>query len=454
MPSISTESFGSDSISVNGQDPRNNNYTVDGGNNNDDVIGQRAGMQARTPIEAVQEFQVITGQYDAEFGRTTGAVVNAVIKSGTNVVHGSAFGYFQDSSLTTKDFFATQRNLAKADTSYQRWGGDIGGPIVKDQHALLRQPRAVRDRPRQHHRHPDASRPERSADDPGPRLEHHRPRRPPALAQPHLQRALAARAVAADEPDHPDGRRQHVTVPTGRAAREESDVDQTVAFNLNSVLSNTKVNTLRVTWTRENVAFANACFNANDRDLGACQPTLAYQNFIDQQDNTGQSRINDGIAIDDTLAWFLPGKRGDHDIKVGLQYVVLGAQNENQGNLNGTFSFGQNDADFDPANSAHLSGSPHHPRRRPQPVLPEGDRTSPLRAGQVAHDAAAHAEPRPALRPRGHSAHRDATTRSSTDTRSTRTTSQPRLGVTYDLGGGRSVVRAATAASTTRRTSS
>ena len=111
VPSISTESFGSDSISVNGQDPRNNNYTVDGGNNNDDVIGQRAGMQARTPIEAIQEFQVITGQFDAEFGRTTGAVVNAVTKSGTNTMHGSAFGYFQDSSLTTKDFLAKQRNL-------------------------------------------------------------------------------------------------------------------------------------------------------------------------------------------------------------------------------------------------------------------------------------------------------------------------------------------------------
>jgi len=73
IPSISTESFGGDSISVNGQDPRNNNYMLDGGNNNDDVIGQRAGTQARTPIEAIQEFQVITNQFDAEFGRTAGA---------------------------------------------------------------------------------------------------------------------------------------------------------------------------------------------------------------------------------------------------------------------------------------------------------------------------------------------------------------------------------------------
>ena len=65
VPTISTESFGSDSIAVNGQDPRNNNYMLDGGNNNDDVIGQRAGTQARTPIEAIQEFQVITNQFDA-----------------------------------------------------------------------------------------------------------------------------------------------------------------------------------------------------------------------------------------------------------------------------------------------------------------------------------------------------------------------------------------------------
>ena len=92
VPSISTESFGSDSIAVNGQDPRNNNYMLDGGNNNDDVIGQRAGTQARTPIEAIQEFQVITGQYDAQYGRTSGAVVNAVTKSGTNNFKGVAFG--------------------------------------------------------------------------------------------------------------------------------------------------------------------------------------------------------------------------------------------------------------------------------------------------------------------------------------------------------------------------
>ena len=93
VANIATESFGADAVSVNGQDPRNNNYMLDGGNNNDDVIGQRAGTQARTPIEAIQEFQVLTGQFDAEFGRTAGAVINAVTKQGTNQYKGVLFGF-------------------------------------------------------------------------------------------------------------------------------------------------------------------------------------------------------------------------------------------------------------------------------------------------------------------------------------------------------------------------
>jgi len=346
IPSISTESFGSDSISVNGQDPRNNNYTVDGGNNNDDVIGQRAGMQARTPIEAVQEFQVLTGQYDAEYGRTTGAVVNAVIKSGTNVIHGSAFGFFQDSSMTSKDFLAKQKDLAKADTSYQRWGGVIGGPILKDKmHYFGSLERFAIDRANTlvFPTRPDLNDQQTTED----RVWNTIIRADHQLSSNHTYnvRWLREQSPQLNQIVPTNG-----IFPTGRAAREESDVDQSLAINFNSVLSPTKVNTARLTWTRENVAFANACYNGNGRNLALCEPTLAYQNFFDQQDNTGQFRINDGLSFDDTFAWFLPNKRGDHDIKAGVQYAYSGAQNENQGNLNGTFAFGQNDLDFDPAN--------------------------------------------------------------------------------------------------------
>ena len=132
VPNISTESFGSDSINVNGQDARNNNYALDGASNNDDVIGQRAGTQARTPLESIKEFQVLTNQFDAEFGRTTGAVINAVTKQGTNQFRGSAFGYFQDASLTAESYFVRENDLAKPQTRQWQLGGTIGGPIVRD----------------------------------------------------------------------------------------------------------------------------------------------------------------------------------------------------------------------------------------------------------------------------------------------------------------------------------
>src|SRR5688572_17951542 len=132
ISNVSTESFGSDAVSANGLDSRNNNFMLDGANNNDDVIGQRAGSQARTPLEAVAEFQVVTNQYDAEFGRTTGAIINAISKSGTNAFHGVAAGLWQDASLTQKDFFVKQNGLAKPDTQLQTYRANLGGPVVKD----------------------------------------------------------------------------------------------------------------------------------------------------------------------------------------------------------------------------------------------------------------------------------------------------------------------------------
>ena len=88
---ISTDSFGADSIRVNGQATQNANYMLDGAGNNDNFNNGNGGAQARTPVEAVQEFQLLTSQFDAEFGSTSGGVVNAVSKQGTNSLHGTAF---------------------------------------------------------------------------------------------------------------------------------------------------------------------------------------------------------------------------------------------------------------------------------------------------------------------------------------------------------------------------
>jgi hypothetical protein len=131
VPNSSTISFGADTVNVNGQSSASNNYMVDGGNNNDDYLGQGFGSQARTALESIQEFQVLTNQYDAEFGRTTGGVVNAITKQGSNQLHGSLFNFWTDSSVTSRDYFVRTQNLPEPPTTKKQWGGTLGGAIVR-----------------------------------------------------------------------------------------------------------------------------------------------------------------------------------------------------------------------------------------------------------------------------------------------------------------------------------
>src|SRR5207245_6918262 len=71
-------------------------------------------------------------QYDAEFGRTAGAVVNVITKQGTNNFHGSLFDSYTDQNFTAPDFFVAQKGLDKPQTAQKDWGGSLGGPIVKN----------------------------------------------------------------------------------------------------------------------------------------------------------------------------------------------------------------------------------------------------------------------------------------------------------------------------------
>ena len=158
---------------------------------------------------------------------------------------------------------------------------------------------------------------------------------------------MATRAVAAAQSGYWTGRRRDH--PGGRAGgiREEEDKDQTVVATLSSVFGSTKLNSFRAGWTQEDVAFASPCFTGSGRNQLACEPTLNFQTFSDQQSAVAQARVNDAYQIEDTFSWFLPDKGGDHDIKLGSQYEYVTADNFAQDNLNGTFTFGVSNADFD-----------------------------------------------------------------------------------------------------------
>ena len=114
---------------VNGSSGRNTNTTVNGVDNKDNTVG---GAVMQLPLEAVQEFKISTNRFSAENGRSEGAALNVVTKSGTNHFHGSLYGFFRSQAIQTNNYFAEQSNQPKPDYSRQQYGGSFGGPIRHD----------------------------------------------------------------------------------------------------------------------------------------------------------------------------------------------------------------------------------------------------------------------------------------------------------------------------------
>jgi Carboxypeptidase regulatory-like domain/TonB dependent receptor len=115
------------SVSFGGSTGRNVVPVVDGGDNRDNIVG---GPLLNYTVEGVEEFQVASHQFSAADGRTGGAAVNVLTKSGTNTLKGSGFLLARDQALTATDFFTKRDNLPKLPYSRQQFGGSVGGPIV------------------------------------------------------------------------------------------------------------------------------------------------------------------------------------------------------------------------------------------------------------------------------------------------------------------------------------
>lgn len=122
-------------LTFGGQRARSNNIMVDGVDNNDPIVGA---VRATFSQEAVQEFQVLTNSYSAEYGNASGGVVNIITKSGTNQTQGDAFEFFRDKSLNAKGYFerfdvnGNAINQPKAPFRQNQYGFTLGGPIQRD----------------------------------------------------------------------------------------------------------------------------------------------------------------------------------------------------------------------------------------------------------------------------------------------------------------------------------
>lgn len=123
-------------LTFGGQRARSNNIMVDGVDNNDSIVGA---VRATFSQEAIQEFQVLTNSYSAEFGKASGGVVNIITRSGTNTTSGNVFEFYRNKSLNSKnhfeqfDVFGNSINQAKAPFRQSQYGLTLGGPIRRDQ---------------------------------------------------------------------------------------------------------------------------------------------------------------------------------------------------------------------------------------------------------------------------------------------------------------------------------
>ncbi len=91
-------------------------------------LGRQESRVSRTSVDAIQEFKVLSGVYSAEYGRSSGDIVNVITKSGGNAVHGTLFEFFRNDAMDAKNYFATKKTPLRLN----QFGGNLSGPIVKD----------------------------------------------------------------------------------------------------------------------------------------------------------------------------------------------------------------------------------------------------------------------------------------------------------------------------------
>ena len=121
-------------FSVNGNSSTENNFVLDGADNNSYTtnLQDQSAQSAQPAVDSLAEFKLQTRDYDVEYGRSAGGVVNASIKSGTNEVHGDVYEFIRNDKLDANDYFLNQAGQPRAAFRQNQFGGTLGGPIRKN----------------------------------------------------------------------------------------------------------------------------------------------------------------------------------------------------------------------------------------------------------------------------------------------------------------------------------
>jgi hypothetical protein len=324
VPTLQVGSFEGGQFSANGQATNNNLFLVDGQYDNDSRRGGSQGTQARVSLDSMSEYQVQTHQYGAEYGGSTGVVVNSVTKSGTNKLAGRAFEYFQDNKLQATDYFLKQRGEENPDSGSNVFGGSLGGPVVKNKLFFFFNWEQTRTNEAANLNFPaDAAPLARSYSTTtgfsGPntftRLDYH------LNASNQLSFRWTREQILTQNDSIEDDK------AILDAARHENDAgDHVYSVSWTSVLNNRTTNELKFGHVRESLLQGSRLLfddgwgfigyhGLEPFDIGSANTHPDY--LAGPRNNYAQDLIRD-FTFDDTLTWIKNGWRGDHTFKAGV----------------------------------------------------------------------------------------------------------------------------------------
>jgi hypothetical protein len=121
-------------FNVHGVHSLQNNFLLDGIDNNtiSENVQELSTESAHPSVDTIQEFAVVTNPYSAEYGRSPGAAVSISTKGGSNQFHGLAYEYLRNAAFDANDFISNEHNLSKPENNQNQFGGNFGGPILKN----------------------------------------------------------------------------------------------------------------------------------------------------------------------------------------------------------------------------------------------------------------------------------------------------------------------------------
>ncbi|MBI2189749.1 MAG: TonB-dependent receptor [Acidobacteria bacterium] len=327
VPALQPGAFEGGQYSANGQATTSNLFLVDGQFNNDSRLGGAQGTQARISLDSMAEYQVQTHQYGAEYGGSTGVVVNTVSRSGTNNVFGRAFEYYQGNALQATDYFLKQAGEENPDSSSHVFGGNVGGPIVQNRLFYFGNFEYTNQKQAANLNFPADAAPlavpySNYTKFTGPntylRLDFQ-------ASTNHRLKFSWLREAILTQNDELEG-----DLAILDASRHENDAGDIVYnFSWTSVLSNRATNEVRVGRVQESLRQGpRVVFDDNWKFIGFAQldpltlgPQNSHPDYLAGNRNTyGQNEVRD-FTIDDSLTFIKSGWGGEHTVKTGFSFM-------------------------------------------------------------------------------------------------------------------------------------